>query len=86
MRLNTQAILALLIGVLGMESAMAIEEPRYDVRLSQAPFELRHYAPVLIAQTIVEDDMDAASYKSFRLIPDFIFGNNVATAQEVAAT
>ncbi len=85
MRLNTQAILALLIGFLGMESAMAIEEPRYDVRLSQAPFELRHYAPVLIAQTIVEGDMDAASNKGFRLIADFIFGNNVATGQEPSA-
>ena len=61
---------------------MAIEEPRYDVRLSQAPFELRHYAPVLIAQTIVEGDMDAASNKGFRLIADFIFGNNIAAASE----
>lgn len=61
---------------------MAIEEPRYDVRLSQAPFELRHYAPVLIAQTLVEGDMDAASRKGFRLIADYIFGNNIAAASE----
>ena len=62
-----------------------MKKPRYDVHLSQAPFELRHYAPVLIAQTIVEGDMDAASNKGFRLIADFIFGNNVAIAQEVAS-
>ncbi|PUE61326.1 hypothetical protein B9Z36_05495 [Limnohabitans sp. Rim8] len=61
---------------------MAIEEPRYDVRLSQAPFELRHYAPVLIAQTLVEGDMDSASNKGFRLIADYIFGNNIAAASE----
>jgi hypothetical protein len=30
----------------------------------------------LIAETIVEGDMDAASGKGFRLIADFIFGNN----------
>lgn len=85
MRLNTHTLLALLVGFLGMESAMAIEEPKYEVRTSQAPFELRHYAPTLIAQTIVEGDMDAASNKGFRLIADFIFGNNLAAGSEQAA-
>ncbi len=85
MRLNTHTLLALWIGFLWMESAMAIEEPHYDVIVSQAPFELRHYAPTLIAQTIVEGDMDAASNKGFRLIADFIFGNNLAAGSEQAA-
>jgi hypothetical protein len=85
MRLNTHALLALLVGFLGMESAMAIEEPKYEVRTSQAPFELRHYAPTLIAQTLVEGDMDEASNKGFRLIADFIFGNNLAADSEQAA-
>lgn len=85
MRLNTHTLLALLVGFLGMESAMAIEEPKYEVRTSQAPFELRHYAPTLIAQTLVEGDMDAASNKGFRSIADFIFGNNLAADSEQAA-
>jgi hypothetical protein len=85
MRLNTRAILALWVGFLWMESAMAIEEPHYDVIVSQAPFELRHYAPSLIAQTIVEGDMDEASNKGFRLIADFIFGNNLVVGSEQAA-
>lgn len=85
MRLNTHTLLALLVGFLGMESAMAIEEPKYEVRISQAPFELRHYAPTMIAQTIVEGDMDEASNKGFRLIADFIFGNNLAAGSEQAA-
>ena len=85
MRLNTHTLLALLVGFLGMESAMAIEEPKYEVRTSQAPFELRLYAPTLIAQTIVDGDMDEASNKGFRLIADFIFGNNLAANSEQAA-
>jgi len=85
MRLNTHTLLALLVGFLGMESAMAIEEPKYEVRTSQAPFELRHYTPTLIAQTIVDGDMDEASNKGFRLIADFIFGNNLAANSEQAA-
>ena len=58
---------------------MAIEEPKYEVIVSDAQFEVRHYAPVLIAETIVEGDMDAASSKGFRLIADFIFGNNLSS-------
>ena len=85
MRINTSALLALLVGFLGMESAMAIEEPHYDVRISQPPFELRHYAPTLIAEAVVNGDMDAASNKGFRLIADFIFGNNLAPNTQQAA-
>jgi hypothetical protein len=83
MRLNRYTPLAWLIGLLWLESAMAIEEPRYDVIVSQPPFELRHYAPTLIAQTIVDGDMDAASNKGFRLIANYIFGNNVAMTTPV---
>ena len=85
MRTNTTALLALLVGLIGMESAMATEEPQYDVRISQAPFELRHYAPILIAETVVNGDMDAASSKGFRLIADYIFGNNLAAGSQQAA-
>ncbi len=85
MRINTTALFALLVGFLGMESAMAIEEPHYDVITSQAPYELRHYAPTLIAQTVVNGDMDAASGKGFRLIADYIFGNNLAADSQQAA-
>ena len=85
MRTNTTALLALLVGFLGMESAMATEEPQYDVLVSQAPFELRHYAPTLIAQTVVNGDMDTASSNGFRLIADFIFGNNLAVGSQQAA-
>ena len=85
MRIHTHALLALLIGFSRTESAMAIEEPAYDTLVSHAPFELRHYAPTLIAQTVVSGDMDAASSKGFRLIADFIFGNNLAAGSDQAA-
>ena len=84
MRLNRLTCLTFLTAFLWMESAMAIEEASYDVLISQAPFELRHYAPTLIAQTVVNGDMDAASNQGFRLIADFIFGNNVAPGSEQA--
>ena len=64
---------------------MAIEEPRYDVIITQPPFELRHYAPTLIAQTIVDGDMDTASSQGFRLIANYIFGNNISVGSDQAA-
>ena len=70
------ASLVLGLGLLWIKPAMAIEEPKYEVMTADAQFEVRHYASILIAETIVEGDMDAASSKGFRLIADFIFGNN----------
>lgn len=61
--------------------AVAIEEPKYDVLLSEGQFEIRKYAPKLIAEVIVEGDMDEASSKGFKLIANFIFGNNQAANQ-----
>ncbi len=56
--------------------AMAIEEPKYIVLKIDQDIEVRKYEPQLIAQTVVDGDMDQASNKGFRLIADFIFGNN----------
>ena len=76
---NYLAGITLGLGILWITPAMAIEEPKYEVIVSDAQFEVRHYSPVLIAETIVEGDMDAASSKGFRLIADFIFGNNLSS-------
>ncbi len=70
--------------------AMAAEEPKYEVLLSEGAFEVRKYAPQLIAETVVAGDMDEASNKGFRLIADFIFGNNqapnAAASEKIAMT
>jgi hypothetical protein len=61
-----------------MNAALAIEEPKYKVLDQEAGFELRQYAPLIVAETWVDGDMDAASNKGFRVIADYIFGNNKA--------
>lgn len=55
---------------------MAVEEPKFDVLTQDGSYQLRRYAPVIVAETLVDGDMDAASGKGFRLIADYIFGNN----------
>jgi len=55
---------------------MAIEEPEFTLLEKDQAFELRSYAPKIIAEVVVDGDMREASSKGFRLIADFIFGNN----------
>ncbi len=59
---------------------MAIEEPKYELVSEDGAFQVRRYPQVLIAETFVDGDMDEASNKGFRLIADFIFGNNTASS------
>ena len=60
---------------------MAIEEPKYQVLLKRDDVEIRQYAPMLIAEVTVDGDMDQASNNGFRLIADYIFGNNQAAGK-----
>jgi hypothetical protein len=65
--------------------AMAIEEPSFEVVRKEGAMEIRKYAPFIVAQTWVQGDMDEASSRGFRLIADYIFGNNVAVGERTAA-
>ena len=65
--------------------AMATEEPKFTAHLTEGAFELRQYAPFLVAETAVAGDMEAASNQGFRAIADFIFGNNQAPGQSGSA-
>jgi hypothetical protein len=58
-------------------AAMAVEEPRYTVLVSEPPFEVRRYAAFTVAQTQISGDFDAASRNGFRRIASYIFGDNV---------
>ena len=59
-------------------AAMAVEEPKFEVLAQDSRFEVRRYAPLIVAETWVDGDMDTASNKGFRAIADYIFGNNTA--------
>ena len=58
-------------------NVMAAEEPKYELIEKSGEFELRQYLQMLIAEVLVDGDMDQASGKGFRLIADYIFGNNI---------
>ncbi len=61
---------------------MAVEEPDYTVLSQDDDFELRRYAPQLVAQTWVTGDQKDAGNKGFKVLADYIFGNNTAPSGE----
>ena len=71
MRLNTSKhfiYVILFFAQLFAGTVMAIEEPKYSVIEKTEPFELRQYAPMIVAEVKVDGDLDEASNQGFRLI------------------
>lgn len=64
---------------------MATEEPKYTLLQKSDSFELREYAPQILAEVTVEGDLDAASNQGFRLIAGYIFGQN-QVSEKIAMT
>ena len=57
--------------------AMATEEPDFKLISEEGDFQIREYEPKIIAQVEVEGNFDEASSKGFKLLADYIFGNNL---------
>lgn len=74
MKLKT-AILTLVL-IFSGGAALAYEEPRYDVVKQYEEFELRRYAPYIVAEMQVSGAFKEVGNKAFRVLADFIFGNN----------
>lgn len=68
----------LFIFILISNSLMATDEPEFKLILKEDKFEIREYAPKIIAQVEVFGDFDQASSKGFKVLADYIFGNNIS--------
>lgn len=62
-----------------------VEQAKYDVVESQGDIQIRDYAPMIVAEAEVAGDRKEAINQGFRIIADYIFGNN-APKQNVAMT
>jgi hypothetical protein len=62
-----------------------VEQARYDVVEKHGAIEIRDYAPMIVAEVSVPGDREKAISEGFRLIADYIFGNNISS-QKVAMT
>jgi hypothetical protein len=84
-RTGPRRLLALLALVLPASTAMAIEQPEYRSIERAGAFELREYAPYLIAETRVDADFMAAGNIAFGRLFRYISGANVP-GQKIAMT
>ncbi len=58
--------------------AMATEEPKFTIVEKSGAFELRAYAPRVVAETLVDGSLDDASSAGFKLVAGYIFGDNTS--------
>jgi hypothetical protein len=62
-----------------------VEQARYDVVQSQGDIQIRDYAAMIVAEAEVSGERKEAISQGFRIIADYIFGNNTRK-QKVAMT
>jgi len=77
-RVKFKAFFAALLLVIGAQKAMAIEEAIYVVLKSEGTFEVREYAPHVLAETLVTGDLENAGSKAFQKLFRYISGDNVS--------
>ena len=68
--------LILIVGVLAGPVMSDVEKPDYKVIQSEQNIEIRQYEPMIIAEVEVDGKREDAIRDGFRLIADYIFGNN----------
>ena len=62
-----------------------VEQAKYTVSEQDGSIEIRDYAPMIVAEVEVSGERDKAINQGFRMIADYIFGNNTSS-QKVAMT
>jgi hypothetical protein len=78
-------------GVVGIGGALwgpivsRVEQPHYKVVESDRDIEIRDYAPMIVAAADVSGERDKALGEGFRIVADYIFGNNLSS-RKVAMT
>jgi effector-binding domain-containing protein len=81
MRFLLRIIFAFTLMIAGGADVMAIEEAQYIVREKEGKFEVRDYSPHILAETIVEGDLEDAGSNAFNRLFQYISGNNQIQAK-----
>ena len=68
-----------------------VEEPAYSLRLSEGAFQLRDYAPTIVAETTLQGDAVGTRFEGFGPLADYIFakgreGEKIAMTAPVTQT
>lgn len=79
----------ILIALIGFASwgpiVSNVPEPDYEVISSSGDIQIREYDPMIVAEVTTEGERYEAINKGFRILADYIFGNNVKS-QSISMT
>lgn len=80
-----------LLAVLSACATEGVEEPAYSLRIADGDFEVRTYAPTIVAETTVRGDAWATRFEGFGPLADYIFakgreGEKIAMTAPVTQT
>jgi hypothetical protein len=53
-----------------------VEQPKYDVIEQKSPIEIRQYSALIVSEVVVKNTRKLSINEGFKLIADYIFGNN----------
>ncbi|MBM9535942.1 heme-binding protein [Desulfobulbus alkaliphilus] len=73
---SMQILLAATVIMIGAMETMAIEEAAYIVLEREGKFEIRDYAPHILAETMVEGNLEQAGSMAFSRLFGYISGEN----------
>lgn len=79
------AFILIVGGLLAGPVMSNVEKPDYKVIQSEQNIEIRQYEPMIIAEVEVDGKREDAIREGFRLIADYIFGNNTVQ-RDIAMT
>jgi hypothetical protein len=82
---SIQIVIAVMVIMISVMDAMAVEEAKYKVVEKDNRFEIRDYTPHILAETIVEGDLEEAGNKAFNRLFRYISGDN-RSRKKVAMT
>lgn len=80
-------IIALIIAYFGVNYFIMkdVKTPNYTVVEKTNQIEIRQYEPMITAEVTVTGDRETAINRGFKLLADYIFGNNTATGNKKIA-
>lgn len=71
--------------IVGYMSNRDVEEPPFMIETEASDYEIRYYSVQLRAEVVVEGNYREALYGGFRVLADYIFGNNTVS-QNISMT
>jgi len=69
-------LMAAIVAVVFGGETVAYDSPQYRVVRTLGDIEIRDYEPYLVAQTVVDGNLESAGNQGFRILAKYIFGNN----------